>query len=299
MKKVIRSFVKRVLRSFNLTGKTKINNCHFKVPIVKGSGMGNLRITEYWMIDCLNRLFRFVPEGSVVDVGVNLGQTLLKLKSVDLQRRYVGFEPNPFCVSYTRDLIRANRWENCEIIPSGLGSEFGVAALDAESEADTSASIVANLRTGRTATFKQYIPLLRFDSIVGSVGLGDARLVKIDVEGAELEVLAGMTAFLRDVRPVVLCEVLHAHTVDQIPMLRDRNGQILQMLHQLDFRLFQIRKSPDESSVAGLSEIGEFEEAVWNWKTSPALCDYLFIPSELSHAAIEEFGAFQGQPTGD
>ena len=32
-------------------------------------------------------------------------------------------------------------------------------------------------------------------------------VVKIDVEGAELDVIAGMTRLLRDVRPIVVCEM--------------------------------------------------------------------------------------------
>nr|MBA3749059.1 FkbM family methyltransferase [Solirubrobacterales bacterium] len=32
-------------------------------------------------------------------------------------------------------------------------------------------------------------------------------LVKIDVEGAELDVLAGMARLLRDARPIVVCEM--------------------------------------------------------------------------------------------
>ena len=40
-----------------------------------------------------------------IDVGVNVGQTLLKLKSISSEINYLGFEPNPNCVNYLKNLI--------------------------------------------------------------------------------------------------------------------------------------------------------------------------------------------------
>ena len=67
--------------------------------------------------DCLGRLFALLPGASVVDVGANLGQTLLKVKRLDRRARYVGFEPNPWCVVYMEELVRVNRLEHCSIVP--------------------------------------------------------------------------------------------------------------------------------------------------------------------------------------
>ena len=51
------------------------------------------------------------------------------------------------------------------------------------------------------------VPAVSLDGFVAQSGVRSPDLVKIDVEGAESLVLAGMERLLRDARPVVLCEV--------------------------------------------------------------------------------------------
>ena len=43
--------------------------------------------------------------GAYLDIGVNIGQTLMKLKSVNPKIEYIGFEPNATCVHYVNKLI--------------------------------------------------------------------------------------------------------------------------------------------------------------------------------------------------
>jgi len=49
------------------------------------------------MIDLLKKIL-LLKDGVFIDIGMNLGQTLIKLKCVDPNIRYFGFEPNPGCV---------------------------------------------------------------------------------------------------------------------------------------------------------------------------------------------------------
>ena len=50
------------------------------------------------MIDIL-KIVLPIENKKFIDVGVNIGQTLLKLKSVSSEIDYIGFEPNPICVN--------------------------------------------------------------------------------------------------------------------------------------------------------------------------------------------------------
>ena len=55
---------------------------------------------EPWMLQNLVQIAE-QAEGTFVDVGVNLGQTLLAVKSIGEDWDYLGFEPNPCCLFYT------------------------------------------------------------------------------------------------------------------------------------------------------------------------------------------------------
>ena len=82
------------LRSFNFYLKIKINNTVFKIPIIKNISWNNLFEKEPWMTELLEKLLPVI-EGCFIDVGVNVGQTLFKVKSADKTRDYIGFEVKP------------------------------------------------------------------------------------------------------------------------------------------------------------------------------------------------------------
>jgi len=118
---IIRGLKKfKFLPYLNLTGAIEINNKTFVIPVNGGLGFDNLFLSEPWMTRLLSRLRPFFS-GAFVDVGVNVGQTLLKVYAVNERVNYIGFEPNPICNYYTQELIRLNRFEGCKLIPAGIG----------------------------------------------------------------------------------------------------------------------------------------------------------------------------------
>jgi FkbM family methyltransferase len=287
----LKSLIKKSLRAFNFSVTTRINGQRFRVPVIKGTGASNLRSFEPWMADLLSRLFKLAPGSAFADVGMNIGQTLLKVQSLNPGVHYVGFEPNPFCVFYVQELIRKNRVQNCEIIPIGLSDESGLVNFIAESEADTAGSIISNLRSNDDAVQRQHVPVMKFDAISAEVAPDNLQIIKIDVEGAELEALIGMREFLTKQRPYVSCEVLHAHSESHRSMLEERSAHIIELLTAVGYIPFRIIKQ-EQQRVIGLERIEAFETEIWNPVTSPARCDYLFVPQELVDRALEEFEEF-------
>lgn len=106
--------------------------------------------SEPWMRHTLNALLSYF-DGGLLDVGVNLGQTLVEYKLLRPRGDYLGIEPNPECVAYAKQLARANGFERVTIIPAALADRAGIINLDfyMESEFDSSASIVPNFREDR------------------------------------------------------------------------------------------------------------------------------------------------------
>jgi len=287
----LKTAVKRLLRPFHLVLPATVYGARFKVPLMRGVGGSHRQGSEPWMLDALQRLFALAGTPGMVDVGVNIGQTLLKAKSIDRRCRYVGFEPNPFCVQFVNELIALNRFEHCDVLPVALSSGPGLIGFVAESEADSAASMVQDLRPGKKPIRRQYVATLAFDDIAAQLGADRLGIVKIDVEGAELEVLSGMQRHLRACRPLVACEVLHAHTAAQIGLMRERNARLMALLDGERYAALRIQKDGEQRRVAGLAPVSAFPDAVYDHRTSPAVCDYLFVPREQVREAVAVFRA--------
>ncbi|MEP7097225.1 MAG: FkbM family methyltransferase [Dokdonella sp.] len=279
-----RLVVPAVLQLFNFNGSAVVDSHRFRIPIHRGIGIDLRSASEPWMSDLLRRLFRMGAARGLIDVGVNVGQTLLKLKSIDPDLHYFGFEPNPSCVSLVQELIRLNGFRHCELAPVALSDRPGLLQFIAGSESDSGGSMMTDLRPDKATMRKQFIATLCFDDL--QLDLGPAGIVKIDVEGAELFVLRGMERFLHSTRPYVICEVLHAHSPAQLNALAERNVQVAELCKKAGYEIFRVKKA--HGRVDGVEPVMAFPDLVWD-STSSALCDYLFVPAEHCAEAVAEF----------
>lgn len=217
-------FIYRVLRKLgllkflNLWIPIKFNNRKFCIPVIKGTGAGNLYGTEPWMIKLFEKITQGDIKGAYYDVGVNVGQTLIKLKSVKPDIEYVGFEPNPVCVFYCRELISSNNFENTMLFPVGISDEDTVFSLShySEDDTDSAASMVENFRPSQKVYKKEFIPCFRIESILQKYPLPTVSILKIDVEGAEKEVLESFEKIIERDRPLIQLEICR-YTITKIP----------------------------------------------------------------------------------
>src|SRR5262245_40272959 len=96
----------RFTRRLNYTRTVKLNGRSIRIPAINGM---ECDITEPWMLEILDGLLART-KGAFIDVGVNVGQTLVKVKSISIDRSYIGFEPNPACLYYVGELIKQNQF---------------------------------------------------------------------------------------------------------------------------------------------------------------------------------------------
>lgn len=225
--------------------------------------------------ECLGR-----RSGAFIDVGANIGQTLLDYFAAPSKASYIGFEPNPRCVTALGEIIKANGRDDCLVVPVGLSDENAVRKLFLQkgSAADTSASIDVNLRPGREWDV-QFVPCYRFDDIGPDIGIKDIGLMKIDVEGAELLALRGMKRTLENKGHWILCEVLHRDSRVNVADHQRRVDELASFLATADYVIFNIKKSSDERRVAGLTQIPHFPNKVWTWDNASE-CDYVLVPRQ-------------------
>ena len=141
------------------------------------------------------------PGDVAIDVGANVGLfTLLLAHQVWERGRVIAYEPNPQLVSVLRDNVAMN-WlgDRIEVIPSAAAAGAGTVRLQASRRFQMLSTIRAGedalLSDERTDTVETIeVRAEPLDAQIGRFERID--LVKIDVEGAEEQVFAGMSGLL-------------------------------------------------------------------------------------------------------
>ncbi|HLF70842.1 MAG TPA: FkbM family methyltransferase [Dehalococcoidia bacterium] len=152
--------------------------------------------------------------GTLLDVGANVGRysSFLRRHSSPGAMLYA-FEPNPFALA----LLRANLGSRPDLrcLPFALGNRDGEALLSVPS--DPSGNPVSGLgqivESAAVETTLFEVELRRLDTLVddGSVSLTAPVFIKVDIEGAEADFMAGAARCFIDYRPLVYFECEGGH----------------------------------------------------------------------------------------
>ena len=266
-----RAIRRRLNKHLNFTTTATVNGQKVVFPQIYGA-CGSLG--EPWMITLLQRLLG-LDDGIFVDVGANLGQTLAKAKTVAPERAYVGFEPNSFCAFYINEVIRRNGFTDCTVAPVGLAtrSELLKLTLPSANPGSPGGSIVPDFRTARKGGTEALVPVFAFADICAALCPTRIGVVKIDVEGAELDVLRGMMPRLGRDRPVLLLEILPVYEAANAARL-ERQEALEAVLAAENYCLLRVRKDADGAfaGVVAVERIGIHADL--------DACDYVIVPSE-------------------
>ncbi len=201
--------------------KTRLDylGVNIKIPVFFGLGSGYFIPEELWMGECL-KVFLQQKKGVVIDIGANVGIYLVKLRVLDKNRQYFGFEPNQICCYYCRELIKMNDFKNSDIFSVALSDEMGVTTLYTKDLADKGGSIHRFTKGDDEKlenTFNTIV--MKGDTLVKMLNPEKISVIKIDVEGAELEVIRGLEETIDKYKPILYFEML------SLPEESDRNYQ--------------------------------------------------------------------------
>jgi FkbM family methyltransferase len=157
-------------------------------------------------------MVRHLPPGGVFyDIGANLGFfSLLAAHLSGLQAgRVVAFEAAPDNAEAIRVNAALNHVPNVEVICAAVADRPGRGRLQ----------IVDDQSWSKLVQFGEHpftqrvidVDCVAIDALVSSGCVPPPTVVKIDVEGAELEVLAGMRETIAAHRPAIICELHDTH----------------------------------------------------------------------------------------
>jgi FkbM family methyltransferase len=141
-----------------------------------------------------------------VDIGPNVGYyTLLGASCVGISGKVVALEPDPEVLAILRRNIEINMLGNVQLVYGAASEACGRAKLGRARSSSYSTGLYC-----QDAVDWIEVPRYSLDAVINELGIGAVDLVKLDVEGAELEVIEGMSKILRVNRPKVIME-LHGH----------------------------------------------------------------------------------------
>lgn len=251
--------------------KRKFYGLKWIIPIINGIGYGYsfAKNTEIWVFRFLTKINDIKKITLFIDVGVNIGQTLIKIKSIKPDVEYIGFDPSIACISYVQKLQKANNLNHVTLMPIGLSDSIGMLTLRAFGESDTRASLSVEQISNEQATFTTIVPVFNLDYIVKPFENENLIVLKIDVEGHELNVLKGGEELIKRSNPIILFEVLPHHNND----VKIKNAtEIHNFLLSLNYSVYHL----DQNT----SQISKVDNLIYN-QSDYSLSDFVAISNNF------------------
>jgi FkbM family methyltransferase len=166
----------------------------------------------------LRNASELIRPGAVVwDVGANQGVFAFAAAGLSGSGGFVyAFEPDTFLVAMLRRSAKLNpSAAPVEVIPTAVSSQVGLARFriaERARSANALESVVGSSQMGGVRE-SQTVMTVSLDWCLGQ-GFRPPDVMKIDVEGAELNILLGATELLRTAKPAILIEVRSTNAVD-------------------------------------------------------------------------------------
>lgn len=193
--------------------------------------------------ETIKRIVR--PGDHVLDIGANLGVVTLHLaKLVGPTGIVHSFEPNPAVNELLSRSIERNNLKNVRLHTCALGATDGGTLELSFPEQNAGQATLTQTRPGEGWRSVQ-VPVKTLSALADEAGIGKIRLIKIDVEGFEKEVLTGARAWMTANPPDAIIfesnESLADGEADPVVSMLTELGYVI---YSIPKRLFSLRLAP-------------------------------------------------------
>lgn len=175
----------------------------------------------------VNQVYRFEaerPNPRILDCGSNIEMSVLYFKHLYPQAHIVAFEPDPTIFRYLRENVEQNRLANVELVHAALGATEGTIQLNSDGE--VASHIDAYKPAGSPQEWARYeVPCMRLRKYLTE----PIDFMKMNIEGAEWEVLSDCEPVIRQVRELNI----EYHRLPGVPCTLH---PILDLLHRNRFQ---------------------------------------------------------------
>jgi FkbM family methyltransferase len=172
------------------------------------------------------------PDGVAVDVGANIGLHTCSFAAAVPQGRVWAFEPLEENRGHLDRNLVANGLDNVEVVAAAAGSATALLDLAVPERHAGGTTAAARIGGGPGWRVVDTVPGVRVDDVV----TGRVDLIKIDVQGFEVPVLAGCEKTIARCRPVIVCEISDSKAIAALAEQADyevlelgRGGRVVEL----------------------------------------------------------------------
>ncbi|WP_316170330.1 FkbM family methyltransferase [Bradyrhizobium sp. SZCCHNRI1058] len=227
----------------------------------------------------LSELQRHIRRGDIVcDIGANKGSFLYWLARWSAPGRVIAFEPQPDLAERLARLCSRFSLDNVVVEPRAVYSRSSRKTLFVPEGHQPGASLLRPAETSKaiqvqTTSLDDYLP-----------DTANVSAIKIDVEGAELDVLRGAERTLRRCRPLIVVEC------DRRLATLDRVKETFLLLRGLGYRGQFLSRGRLLPLSAFDPEIHQRADGEWFWKRKDYCNNFIFrsvrAPTSCDHEAF-------------
>lgn len=151
-------------------------------------------------------LEQYVKDGDVViEAGANMGSETLLLSRLTGKGKVYGFEPNPYTFDRLKTNVSINELNNVEVFDLALGEKNGDISFHIYPKNFCNAGMSSKYMD-TPLTRKITVPQQTLDTFVEAQNIRKVDFLKMDIQGAEMDVLMGATATIAKHKPTIFLE---------------------------------------------------------------------------------------------
>ena len=190
---------------------------------------------EKGILDFIARNYK--SEGVFVDVGANIGLMSLFTASVFKNGKIIAIEAHPVTAEILKKNIDINSLSNIEVKQVALGNEIGETKIFDNWQVNRGgASLVVHDNDSKSYPVK----IEKLDNIITT----PVSMIKIDVEGLELDVLKGASNTILKSKPILIVEISDQRTSTLSP-----SNEIVDFIEDFGFyKLYKLKGGKERRS---------------------------------------------------
>jgi FkbM family methyltransferase len=163
---------------------------------------GGLRVPE---LPCLLPFLR--PDDVFLDIGAHAGAWALPVSKTLRDGHVYAFEAFPYYARLLKNVVILMRRPNVTVIVGAVADKPGQTSIVWKDTAGRRLTGKTHMNATADAEVSVSVPTLTIDAFYAPLAPRRVRLIKCDVEGAELLVFRGAEQTIGNWRPIVFCEI--------------------------------------------------------------------------------------------
>ncbi|MCP3713253.1 FkbM family methyltransferase [Paraburkholderia sp. CNPSo 3274] len=154
------------------------------------------------LLQCLSS-----DDSRILDIGANIGITGILFGQLAARGKVAAIEPVPAAYRLLESNLASAGYQNVSTFNFALGNAEGEVVMQGNPNNLSGAFVVSAHSIDDGFHFRQAVKLHKLDGVFDTLGFDRLDLIKIDVEGYELDVLEGAARTLARYRPIVTLEM--------------------------------------------------------------------------------------------